>query len=151
MRIQVLFTLALGLFLASLAHADLERTAPAECFDFAREIKEGPANRKTVRLAGDSTASGELPSGVVWAAAQYLTPRRMTEILAELASHEKSRSKRIDDMEITELQEPQFLRHQKIQFEVDPFPFVTVKWTEDWAFKLLEGTRENPRRALVVY
>src|SRR3954468_22511144 len=124
MGIQVLFAIAAGLLWTPSSRA----SNVADCFDFAREIKEGPAHRKNVHVAGGSKASGELPSGVVWAAVRDLAPKHIQEILAELASHEKTKSSRIDEMEIDELADPRFLKHQRVKFEVDPFPLISVKW-----------------------
>jgi hypothetical protein len=123
-----------------------------DCYDFAREIKEGPVNQKSVRFPADSQkASGELPSGVVWAAVKDRSPRTIPAILEELGSHETNKSRRISEMQVSELGDPNFLRHQKVKFVVTPFPLINISWTEDWAFTLLAGTAERPERVLVAY
>jgi hypothetical protein len=48
-------------------------------------------------------------------------------------------------------QDPNFLLKQVVHNEVDPFPFVTVKWSEEWAFSLLEGTASEPKKILISY
>src|SRR5579859_1466517 len=85
-----------------------------DCFDFAREIKEPPVHQKAVRFPPDAQKlSGELPSGVVWAAVKDRSPRSLTWILDDLASHMSNKSHRIREMEISELGDKNFLRHQK--------------------------------------
>jgi hypothetical protein len=144
MRIQALFA---GIFLiASSASAD------PDCFDFAREIKDGPANQKLVQFPVDAQkTSGEWPSGVVWAAAKERSPRSLSSIIDEVSSHETNKSHRIAEMEVLELTDPNFLRHQKVKFRVTPFPLINIRWTEDWAVTLLAGSREHPERVLIAY
>ncbi len=126
--------------------------AGGDCFDFARKIEEGPANQKMVRFPEDSrTASGELPSGVVWAAVKERTSRTLNSILDELGSHETNKSHRISEMEVSELGDPNFMRHQKVHFVVSPFPLINISWTEDWAFTLLAGKPDRPERVLIAY
>lgn len=144
MRIQAFFV---GFFLMS-----SQALAGGDCFDFARKIEEGPTNQKLVRFVDDSrTASGEFPSGIVWAAVKEHTPRTLTSIIDELASHESNKSRRISEMEVSELGDPNFMRHQKVHFVVSPFPLINISWTEDWAFTLLAGKPDRPERVLVAY
>lgn len=54
-------------------------------------------------------------------------------------------------MHVDTEQDPNFLLKQIVHNEVDPFPFVTVKWTDEWAFSLLAGTFGDPKKILISY
>jgi hypothetical protein len=161
MRIQVFSarTVMSGYLLGSVFALLAAPIARGDCFDFNQEIRQGPAHRRSVHFSseepapgqGTRTTSGELSSGIVWAAAEQRATKGLNDILADLGDHEITRSGRIDEFQVLELPDKHFLRHQKVKFVIKPFPFVNISWTEDWAFTLLAGSPNHPERALVAY
>ncbi len=130
---------------AGLAGLLIVAPAWAGCFDFSTPI-ETPLHKPT-----NTNASGVLPQGWVWATVNGSVRSDLMTILADLYAHGTTKSSRVNKMKIVEQKDPRFLAKHEAHFEVDPFPFVSVKWTETWAFTVLEGTREHPSKVLVSY
>jgi hypothetical protein len=147
MRIQDLFTLVLVVIIGSLSST--ESRAASGCFDFSKSIT---GVLRPARNTSKSEQSGRVSSGdEYWASVQGLVPSSIKSIYAFLSDRNSTKSSRVDEMHVDIEQDPNFLLKQVVHNEVDPFPFVTVKWSEEWAFSLLEGTASEPKKILISY
>jgi hypothetical protein len=162
---------ASGLFLllATLTPLGTARFALADpaCFDFGHKISAGlplpspyaPASPekpkkedKGVALdAGGLAASGKKSEGLYWAAVEGDSSRGISELIQELVTHVTTKPGRASEMKIKLVPDPNFQIRQEVKFQINPFPFVKVEWTEDWAFSLLAGDARKPEKMLVAY
>jgi len=122
------------------------------CFDFSTGA---PPVTEPLRPLTDQAIprdeSGTLPDGPVWAAVHGVIGQAIDAILKDLLAHRSTKSPRVNKMEIRGVPDPRYLDRQSVSFEVDPFPFVSVKWTETWAFYLSKGTAQRPERIVISY
>jgi hypothetical protein len=146
MRIQDLFRLVLVVIIGSFPST--QSRAASGCFDFSKSITEvvRPA-RKTAK----AEASGRVSGDEYWAVVQGDVPSSVKRIYTFLSDRNSTKSSRVDEMHVDIETDPNFLLKQVVHSEVDPFPFVTVKWTDEWGFSLLEGTPDNPKKILISY
>lgn len=147
MRIQVL-SLLVCLSLSGVSDAN------EGCFDFSKKLTEPPKKPETLEAIappGISKKSGKTKKGWVWAEVRGQVGRALPSIMSELKEHQTTKSKRIDRMSIIPQEDPHYLARQSIEYKVYPFPFVTVAWTEEWAFSLLRGTPQEPKQIAVFY
>ena len=127
----------IALFAAPMAHAG--------CFDFSKSISE-PLHPEVTK-----DQSGKLPHGIDWGAVRGVVDQPIQTILFDLHSHGVTKSSRVNKMQIKDIPDPNYLVKQEVQFEVDPFPFVSMKWTEVWAFNVTEGSKAQPTKIVVSY
>jgi hypothetical protein len=120
-------------------------SALAGCFDFSTRITQ------PLRNPTNTDASGQAPQGWVWATVHGSVRASLEAVLKDLEAHGTTKSSRVNKMEISALKDPRYLNKHEAHFEVDPFPFVSVKWTETWAFMILDGTADRPKKVLVSY
>jgi hypothetical protein len=133
-----------GLFGACL-NASADSSSGSRCFDFSKVITD------PLRNPTNSDRSGTLPQGYSWASVRETVHPDLDRILKDLIAHGTTKSPRVNKMEIKDLKDPRYLAKQEVQFEVDPFVFVTVKWTETWAFAVTNGPQDHPMRVVISY
>lgn len=131
-----------------LSRAALAAVPESGCFDLASSEDVKPLQLTTARQSG---SSGDLADGGSWASERAVVRRPLGEIVAELKSHERTKSGRVAEMRISDIADPRYFLRQSVHFEVHPFPFVNIEWNEDWAFELTAGTAANPERVIVAY
>jgi hypothetical protein len=144
MRVQVLFLafLQFGLFFSQSNAAE-----SANCFDFTKPIT-APMHP---RLPAGESKSGKLAENRYWGATRGQVHQPISRVLKDLLDHGTTRGARVAKMHITPLEDTNFLSHQVVNMEVDPFPFVTVSWEEEWGFSLLKGTVGAPESVLASF
>lgn len=138
MWIQVIFHILVGVVV-------VPTPALAKCFDF---------NAKTVKplhAVTDKPDSGKLETGQVWASTQSLIDKPIGQILKLLLDHNNTRSPRINEMDVEQLKDPNYLAHHLVKFVIKPFLFINIRWTEEWAYAIAAGTEENPSEVVVSY
>jgi hypothetical protein len=146
MRIQDLFTLVLLVIIGCLSAA--QSRAAAGCFDFSKPIAKA---LRPARSSPKTELSGRVSGDEYWAIVQGPVAGSIKSIYAFLSDRNSTKSSRVDEMHVDIEKDPNFLLKQVVRSEVDPFPFVTVKWTDEWAFSLLEGTADAPKKILISY
>lgn len=119
--------------------------ACAGCFDFSTRISD------PLHAPVTANQSGKLPKGYDWAAVTGTVNQPIEAVLKDLIAHGTTKSSRVNKMNIKNLDDPRYLAKQEVQFEVDPFPFVSVKWKEIWAFNLTQGPAEHPEKIVISY
>jgi hypothetical protein len=166
MPIQVisLLILALQALPSSLLAASLETPARADedvaesksklCFDFSKKLiplPKKPAILSDATLPRVSSKSGRMSANMFWGAARGQVGRPIQELIQEIAAHETMKSGRVTNMAVIPQETQDFLIRQQIEYTVIPFMFVKIKWTEDWAFNLMQGTKEDPKEVQIFY
>jgi hypothetical protein len=110
------------------------------CFDFSKKITEPlkkPATLRDLPYPEISKKSGQSGPKQFWAEVRGRVPRGVDSILEEIKTHETLKSKRVSSMSIDTMEQPGYLARQKVHYKVEPFPFMTVEWTEDWGYTAL--------------
>ena len=124
-----------------------------KCFDFTNKIDQ--VLRPSLS-ALPSASQGLLnitdgKDGVFWGTLTGDVHLPVRNVYFLLSDHNNTKSSRVEKMNVSEDMDPHFLLRQKVHFEVDPFPFVSVEWDEQWAFTLLGGTPDKPTKMLISY
>jgi hypothetical protein len=126
--------------------------ADQACFDLSHKVQTGLALPQPLGHDGGTlSASGKKTDDLFWAAVQGDTSRTIPDLLHDLMTHETTKGGRISEMKISLVPDSNFLVRQVVRFRVNPFPFVTVEWTEDWAVSLLAGDAKKPEKVLITY
>lgn len=158
MPIQVISLLILALSAltgtTAIAPAFADDSNGKACFDFSK--KSIPLPKKPTILADAvlpriSSKSGRMSANMFWGAARGQVGRPIQELIQEISAHETMKSGRVHDMAVIPLETQDFLIRQQIEYTVIPFMFVKIKWTEDWAFNLIQGTKEDPKEVQIFY
>lgn len=143
----------LGLVLA-LATPLPAADARSACFDFDAPVV-GPL-RPPIPLLDDrdNTVFGTYPGGVAWAAGRALVRAPIESVYAKLLDHRNVKDMAKTTIVTTLLERPGYLEfhHVDVAVRVRALFFVfKLEWTEAWAYRLAEGTREAPRKIVVSY
>lgn len=129
-----------------------EVTAP--CFDFTTQIVE-PMRPPIPMIAGqDNNVYGTYPNGVDWAATRALVELPIRAVYERLLDHRNVKDMKKTTLSTTVLDRPGYLEFHRVDVTVylrALFLKVKIGWTEEWAYALLDGTREEPRAILVSY
>ena len=154
----VLFSLLL--WAAALpARADEERapdaapetaTGPAYCFNFAKKV-ETPLRPLPPLDKKNEIRQGGLGDGTEWGSGRGLVPRSITEIRDWLLDHTNWKDKSKTDIVVKEQPKPGYFAFHEVAVDVTVFAFISISWVENWAYALVSGTLENPRRLAISY
>jgi hypothetical protein len=128
-----------------LANASEDQVDP--CFDFSKEITKS----LRVRVYPGTSASGNGSGSRHWAATRDYVSQPLSVLLNDLLNHRSTKGGSISRMRILPMDDHKFWARQIAEYEVDPFPFVTLSWEENWGFSLLKGGSEAPESVLVSF
>ena len=145
--------LAAWLLPLGVSPAAASEPTPAACFDVEAGF-DGPLREPIPMGAGDVSIHGTRPDGIDWAATRAIVDRPAWQVLAKLRDH-----RNVKDMDRTELQARRFEKPGYLEvchLDVDVtvralFVKLHVKWTEEWAYRLLEGSPAHPRLVVANY
>jgi len=157
MSIQVNSLLILALFVLGISPVYAQDSKAKSCFDFSKKWTQLPPSFRKATFLPDATLprvsakSGHLSPSLFWAAARGQVGRPIQDLLQEIAGHETLKSPRVSKMEIKPQKNSDFLIRQQVDYTVTPFLFVKVSWKEEWAFNLLQGTKEDPKKVEIIY
>lgn len=146
-RLVALFLLVLGYGLTTPGTGRAE----VPCFDLSQAVTSTLDEPVSEQGPDDRGKSGEKKDGRTWARLRGRVRRPIEQILAFLQDHRRFRDPRVDELEVQRLPPGPHLARTRVHSVVRPFPFVRVEWTDDWAYTLIEGTRESPQRVVVSY
>lgn len=169
MRIQDLFTLVLTI-IPLISQPAFGAGGEGKCFDFSSRIDHllrpdlaslPSGSRGTLspdfkesKISSqdkDSKDTNNEKDSIFWGTLSGDVHLPVRNVYFLLSDHNTTKSSRVDKMGVTEEMDPHYLLRQRVHFEIDPFPFVTVDWDEQWAFTLLDGTTEKPTKILISY
>jgi len=124
------------------------------CFNFSTPITQPmhPVLRQA-RSGADTSASGQLRqyADTYWGAAQGTVKKPLHDVFALILDHNTTKGSKVDKMDVDKTQDPLLLARHLVHFEVHPFLFINVEWNEDWAYSLIEGTKDAPSAVLASY
>jgi hypothetical protein len=143
--------LVLGLVFATALPA-AERDG--NCFDFRTTVVT-PLQPPIPLLEGrDNSAFGTRPGGVSWAASRAVVTMPITSVYEKLLDHRNVKDMMKTTLVTTSLERPDYLQFHVVDVVVRLqalFLKLKVAWTEAWAYSLVEGTRDAPRKIVVSY
>ena len=127
---------------------------PRPCFDFAVAV-ESPLRPPLPLVAGrDNSAYGTYPNGVDWAAVRALVQTPITALYASLRDHANLKDMKKTTLSTTVLERPGYLEFHIVDVVVSLralFFKVKIGWTEEWGYRLVDGTSEAPRKIVASY
>jgi hypothetical protein len=149
-RLLLLLGAAMGLAATDALAADLA----GPCFDFRGKVVE-PLSTPIALVPGqDSHVFGTYPSGVGWAAGRAVIDMPIESVLARLLDHRNVKDMARTTLTTTVLDRPEYMAFHVVDIVVTLralFMKLSVPWTEAWAFSLVEGAPQAPRRIVVSY
>jgi len=147
-----LLALAVVLAASPVPADDLSTAGP--CFDFTRKVVE-PLTPLIPLIPGrDNHVFGTSPAGVGWASGRVVLDMPVTAVYASLLDHRNVKDMTRTTIATTVLDRPDYIAFHLVKIVVTLralFLKMEVPWTEAWAFSLVEGTAEAPRRIVVSY
>jgi hypothetical protein len=124
------------------------------CFDYKQPVVE-PLKPPIELVPGrDNHTFGVYPNGFDWASARAVLAMPIQTAYARLRDHRNLKDMAKTTLTIRVDERPPHLALQWVDVVVTLralFLKVKVPWTEAWAFALVEGTKEEPRRIVASY
>lgn len=121
------------------------------CFDFNTKVTKPLGKMLPLKPGQDTSDLGDLKDGVNWASLRGTVKKPIKKVLDLLLDHKTTASPRVDEMEVAKVESPNYLARHDVKFLIKPFLFVKVRWTEQWAYTLVDGTPADPKEVLVSY
>lgn len=146
--------LALTAALATAASVSATELLPGPCFDFTQKVVE-PLTPAIPLLPGrDNHVFGTSPGGIGWASGRVVLDMPVAAAYASLLDHRNVKDMTKTTIATTVVDRPDYLAFHLVKIVVTLralFLKMEIPWTEAWAFSLVEGTAEAPRRIVVSY
>lgn len=159
MGIQVFFRVAaMVLFLCTAASGAEHRL----CFDFNKKVTKplrAPIEFGGVGADGaapaDVSETGKREDGGNWAAVRgVVSGKSIDQVLALVLDHNNLKSSEVDEMQVVEHtggSTPMYLARHDVKYLIKPFPFIKIRWTEQWAYALTGGLEKDPSEVVISY
>jgi len=134
---------------ANAVRRSIASTPESECFNFKKPIKKP--------LVNFSSTVGEAEKGlkkdsIAWGKASKTIDRPIVEVYKLLLDPFSIKDPNRAKVNVkVHTDNPLFTETKNLQITIEPFPFVTVKWNEKWAYELLKGTKEAPIESLLSF
>jgi hypothetical protein len=127
---------------------------PPLCFDFDQRI-DTPLQPPLPLVEGRASVDfGTYPSGVDWASHRTVLDQPIGALHAKLLDHRNVKDMAKTTLKTTELERPGYLQFHMVDVVVSIRSLLVrmkVAWTEAWAYCLVEGTAEEPRKIVISY
>ena len=140
---------------APLAAAEGPALAPSgACFDLRGGFDTPLRTPLEPSGAGDHSEHGTRADGVDWAATRAVVALPIRALLDKLLDPRNLKAMEKTKLVIRERHHPDYLALRRVDVSVRVKTLLvgfTLDWTEEWAWRLLEGTREAPERVLGNY
>jgi hypothetical protein len=154
MRHPHVVPLLLGVAMSFAATAALSADLAGPCFDLRGKIVE-PLSLPIPLVPGhDRHVFGTYPSGVGWAAGRAVLDVPIESVFARLLDHRNVKDMTKTTLTTTVLDRPEYLAFHLVDIVVTLralFLKLAIPWTEAWAYSLVEGSAQAPRRIVVSY
>jgi hypothetical protein len=150
----LLLAVATGLAAVGLTARAFAAELTGPCFDLRARVVE-PLSAPIPLVPGhDSHVFGTYPGGVDWAAGRAVLDVPVESVLARLLDHRNVKDMTKTTLKTTVLDRPGYIAFHLVDVVVTLralFLKLTVPWTEAWAYALVEGVPQAPRRVVVSY
>jgi hypothetical protein len=124
------------------------------CFDL-RGTVVAPLSTPIALVSGrDNHVFGSYPDGVGWAAGRAVLDVPIESVLARLLDHRNVKDMTKTTLRTTVVDRPEYLAFHLVDIVVTVkalFVKIALPWTEAWAFRLVDGSSQSPRRIVVSY
>jgi len=131
-----------------------EAAGPGPCFDVSRGF-DAPLHPPVSLLPGrDHSEHGTRPDGVDWAATRAVVELPTRRLLDKLLDPRNLKAMDKTRLVVREREHPGYLALRRIDVVVRAralFVGFDVSWTEEWAWRVLAGSPEEPQRVLGNY
>jgi hypothetical protein len=124
------------------------------CVDWAPRVVEPlrpppPSSRgRVVEVAGVRQEGGR---AIHWAGARGWVPRALPDVNAWLLDHTQWKEMDRTRLAVKTLRKPGYEVFHEVHQDTRVFAFIRLQWVEEWAYALLEGSAQQPRRLLTTY
>ena len=128
--------------------------APSQCFDLARAESIKPLSSPIPFSAAsrpDTIASGPNPQGGGWGAARAVLAMPIGEVLRLLMDQTTLKDPKDAELAVRHESHPGLAEFESVDITIHPFPLISLHWTENWAYRVITGTPDAPREALIAY
>ncbi len=146
--------LALAVVLAAASAVSAADVGDGPCFDFTRKVVE-PLRPAIPLIPGrDNHVFGTSPAGVAWASGRVVVDKPVAAVYANLLDHRCVKDMTKTTIATTVVDRPDYMAFHLVKIVVTLRALLLkmeVPWTEAWAFSLVEGTAEAPRRIVASY
>jgi hypothetical protein len=146
------FGLATGTASSAFASADDWPAGP--CFDFSHKIVEPITPAIPLVPGHDNHVFGTAPGGLGWASGRVVLDMPIGAAYASLLDHRNVKDMTKTTITTTVVERPEYMAFHLVKIVVTLralFLKMEIPWTEAWAFSLVDGTAEAPRRIVVSY
>lgn len=139
--------------LIAAASAPAVAAEPSTCFDFAKS--DWKALAVPIPFRGpdraDTTASGPHPQGGGWGSARGMLKAPIGHVFKLLREQKTLKNPKDADLEVAPELRPGLADFQTVEVTIHPFPLISVHWTEQWAYRVVQGTESTPQEVLIAY
>lgn len=125
--------------------------AAGPCFDLKDRVVSPRKETLAWTTAGRDVGDSGKDKRFVWARLRGLVKRPIEKVYSFLSDPRRFKDPSVDELTLLPMDPGPFLTHFKVHALVKPFPFVTVEWTDEWAFSLVEGAPARPETILLAY
>jgi hypothetical protein len=136
-----------SLLLAAGTLASAVRSAEPSCFDLAQGFDAPLRPPIELREGSDHAEFGSYADGRDWASVRAVVAMPLAKVHAKLLDPRNLKDMKKTRIVVRPLPQAGYLDVRELDIEVTGRALlvkVTVRWTERWAFRLLEGTPEQP-------
>lgn len=124
------------------------------CFDLRGTVVD-PLSTPIALVPGqDNHVFGSYSNGVGWAAGRAVLDVPIESVLARLLDHRNVKDMTKTTLTTTVVDRPEYLAFHLVDIVVTLralFVKMALPWTEAWAFRLVDGSPQSPRRIVVSY
>jgi hypothetical protein len=132
----------------------LAAVEPGPCFDVAAGFDRPLHEPIALGGSGDRSLHGERPDGTHWAATRAVVDLPAGALLGKLRDHRNVKDMSRTVLEARRLPDPDYLELCHVDVDVTVkalFVSLHVRWTEEWAYRLLAGSPERPDLVVANY
>jgi len=124
--------------------------AQTDCFNFSQDVNDPLHPPITIKAKADATASGDAGERGYWGAARGVVDKPIQKIYAKLLDHYTIKDPAHSKLHVYEQPNPKFQDFHLVMVTVET-PMMDVSWEEQWAYKVLNGTKQDPKKVLISY
>jgi hypothetical protein len=124
------------------------------CFDLSRGFDAPLRTPPMLDDSGDRSEHGTRRDGVDWAVTRAVVDLPIRALLDKLLDPRNLKAMEKTQLVIRERHHPDYLALRRVDVSVRVKALLVsfaVEWTEEWAWRLLEGTHRAPERVLANY
>jgi hypothetical protein len=99
----------------------------------------------------DTTSSGPNPEGGGWGAARATLAMPIEQALRLLRDQTTLKDPKESELAVTRESRPGMIDFETVGITIHPFPLISIRWTEQWAYRVTQGSAEHPHDILIAY